>query len=106
MLGVFPATGYPKASEHVDRMIDIAKAMAENVEGLGKLDAAYKAAEAVQKFAQSIEVRIHLTRETHDPSVIPHMAQNAISNDNTYGNPRIPTQEQLEALYRQAYSDL
>jgi alcohol dehydrogenase class IV len=34
------------------------------------------------------------------------MAQNAISNDNTYGNPRIPTQEQLEAFYRQADSDL
>lgn len=90
----------------VDRMIDIAKAMAENVRGLGKLDAAYKAAEAVQKYAQSIEVPIHLAKEIHDPSVIPHMAQNAISNDNTYGNPRIPTQEQLEALYRQAYSDL
>ena len=89
----------------VDRMIDIAKAMAENVQGLGKLDAAYIAAEAVQKFAQSIEVPINLTKETHDPSVIPLMAQNAISNDNTYGNPRIPTQEQLEALYRQAYSD-
>jgi alcohol dehydrogenase class IV len=47
-----------------------------------------------------------LTKETHDPSVIPAMAQNAISNDNTFGNPRIPTQEQLEALYGQAYNDL
>jgi alcohol dehydrogenase len=90
----------------VDRMIDIAEAMAENVDALGKLDAADKAAEAVQKFAQSIELLIHLNRETHDPSVIPSMAKHAISNDNTHGNPRIPTQEQLEALYRQAYSDL
>ena len=80
--------------------------MAENVDGLAKLDAADKAAEAVQKFAQSIELPIHLTKETHDPSVIPSMAQNAISNDNTFGNPRIPTQEQLEALYGQAYNDL
>ena len=90
----------------VDRMIDIAKAMAENVDGMGKLDTADKAAEAVQKFAQSIELLVHLNKETHDPSVIPYMARNAISNDNTYGNPRIPTQEQLESLYRQAYSDL
>ena len=90
----------------MDRMIDIAEAMAENVQGLGKLDAAYKAAEAVQKFAQSIEVPVYLTKETHDPTMIPHMAKTAISNDNTYGNPRIPTQEQLEALYRQAYIDL
>ena len=90
----------------MERMIDIAKAMTENVRGLGTLDAAYKAAEAVQKYAQSIEIPIHLSRETHDPSLIPHMAQTAISNDNTYGNPRIPTQGQLEALYRQAYCDL
>jgi 1,3-propanediol dehydrogenase len=90
----------------VDRMIDIAKAMAENVDGLGKLDAADKAAESVQKFAQSFDLLTHLNKEAHDPSVIPSMAKNAISNDNTYGNPRIPTQEQLEALYRQAYSDL
>jgi len=90
----------------VERMIDIAKAMAENVQGLGKLDAAYIAAEAVQKFAQSIEVPTHLNRQKHDPGLIPQMAQTAISNDNTYGNPRIPSQTQLEALYRQAYSDL
>jgi alcohol dehydrogenase class IV len=90
----------------VDRMIDIAEAMAENIQGLGKLDAAYKAAEAVQKYALAIEVPVYLSKETHDPSVIPHMAKTAISNDNTCGNPRIPTQEQLEALYRQAYSDI
>ncbi len=90
----------------VDRMIDIAEAMGEAIQGVGRLDAAYKAAEAVEKYAQSIEVPIHLHRESHDPSVISHMARTAISNDNTYGNPRIPTQEQLEALYRQAYADL
>jgi alcohol dehydrogenase len=90
----------------VERMIDIAEAMAENTHGLGKLDAAYKAAEGVQKFARAIEVPIHLNRQMHDPSLIPQMAETALSNDNTYGNPRIPTQEQLEALYRQAYPDL
>ena len=90
----------------VDRMIDIAEAMAENTRGLGKLDAAYKAAEGVQKFAQSIEVPVYLVKETHDPSVIPRMSEIALSNDNTYGNPRIPTQEQLEELYRQAYGDI
>jgi len=90
----------------MDRMIDIAEAMEENIQGLGKLDAAYKAAEAVQKYAQTIEEPVYLSKETHDPSVIPLMAKIALSNDNTYGNPRIPTQEQLEALYRQAYCDI
>ena len=90
----------------VDRMIDIAEAMAESTRGLSKLDAAYKAAEGVQKFAHSIEVPVYLNQETHDPSAIPHMSAIALSNDNTYGNPRIPTQEQLEDMYRQAYGDV
>ena len=90
----------------VDRMIDVAEAMGENVRSLGKLDAAYMAAEAVQKFAKSLEVSIHLTKETHDASLIPDMAKIALLNDNTRGNPRIPTQENLEALYREAFIDL
>ena len=89
----------------VERMIEVAAAMGEHAAGLGRLDAAYKAAEAVEKYAGSIEVPTRLNRETHDPAMIPQMAETAISNDNTYGNPRIPTQEQLEALYRQAYGD-
>ncbi len=90
----------------VDRMIDVAEAMGENVRSLGKLDAAYMAAEAVQKFAKSLEVSIHLTKEIHDASLIPGMAKIALLNDNTHGNPRIPTQDNFEALYREAYIDL
>ena len=90
----------------MDRMITVAGAMGEITSGLGKVDAAYKAADAVQKFAESIDVPIHLGKEKHDPSLIPHMAEIALSNDNTYGNPRIPSQEQLEDLYRQAYIDM
>ena len=90
----------------VERMIDVAEAMGENVQGLGTLDAAYKAAEAMEKFAASLGLSVSLTREKHDPSKIPSMAKTTLENDNTYGNPRIPTQEELEAIYRQAYTDL
>ena len=90
----------------VDRMIEVAKAMGENVQGIGRLDAAYKAAEAMEKFAESLDLPIALTREKHDPSMIPKMAKTTLENDNTYGSPRIPTQEKLEGLYRQAYDDL
>lgn len=90
----------------MDRMITVAGAMGEITSGLGTVDAAYKAAEAVQKFAKSIDVPVHLEKEKHDPSLIPHMAEIALSNDNTYGNPRIPSQEHLEDLYRQAYIDM
>lgn len=89
-----------------ERMIDVAEAMGENVQGLGKLDAAYKAAEAMEKFAASLGLPVSLSKEKHDPAKIPSMAKTTLENDNTYGNPRVPTQEGLEALYRQAYTDL
>lgn len=90
----------------VDRMIDVSKAMGENLQGLGQLDAAYKAAEAMEKFAVSLGLPTKLSKEKHDPGKIPIMAKTALENDNTYGNPRIPTVEGLEDLYKQAYSDL
>ena len=90
----------------VERMINVAEAMGENVRGLGALDAGYKAAESVQNFAQAIELGTHLSKDIHDPTVIPDMAAIALSNDNTYGTPRIPSHEGLETLYREAYKDL
>jgi alcohol dehydrogenase class IV len=45
------------------------------------------------------------TNKEHDPAVIPDMARVAPSNDDTYGDPRTPTQEQMEAMYREAYVD-
>ncbi len=89
-----------------DRMIDVAKAMGENVQGLGRLDAAYKAAEAMEKFALSLDLPVSLSKKKHDPSMIPQMAKTTLENDNTYGSPRIPSQEKLEGLYRKAYTDI
>ena len=60
----------------------------------------------MEKFAKSVELPTFLSKEKHDPSMIPGMAGTALENDNTWGNPRIPTQERMEELYRQAYIDL
>jgi alcohol dehydrogenase len=90
----------------VDRMIVVAEAMGEKVGGLGKLDAADKAADAMQKFAASVDLPIFLNKEIHNPDVIPDMAATTLSNDNTLGNPRIPDQEKMEDLYKQAYITL
>lgn len=90
----------------VERMIDVAEAMGENVQGLGTLDAAYMAAEAMQKFARTIGLRTNLSKVVHDPSKISSMAKIALENDNTHGSPRIPTLEELEGLYKEAYIDL
>ncbi len=89
----------------VERMIDVAEAMGENVEGLGMLEAADRAASAMQRFAISVGLPIHLNRKLHDPAKIPAMAEIALQNDNTFGNPRIPTREELEEIYRQAYAE-
>jgi len=90
----------------VERMIDVAKAMGENVAGLGKMDAAFRAADAMEKFAKLLDLPVSLSKTLHDPSKIPSMAKTTLENDNTYGSPRIPTQEKLESLYKEAYTDL
>jgi alcohol dehydrogenase class IV len=90
----------------VERMIEVAEAMGENVAGLGMLEAADRAAVAMQRFARSVGLMTTLNKAEHDPGKIPVMAKIALENDNTYGNPRIPTIEDLENLYRDAYSDL
>jgi alcohol dehydrogenase class IV len=55
----------------VERMIDVAEAMGENVEGLGMLEAADRAASAMQRFATSVGLPIYLNKELHDPAKIP-----------------------------------
>lgn len=89
----------------VERMINVAEAMGENVEGLGMLEAADRAASAMQRFATSVGLPIYLNKELHNPAKIPAMAEIALQNDNTFGNPRIPTREELEEIYRQAYAE-
>ena len=88
----------------VDRMIDVAKAMGENVDGLGAFDAADRAVIAMQRLAKSVGLPTSLNKEAHDQSKIPAMAKIALENDNTHGNPRVPTQEQMMEIYMQAYN--
>lgn len=87
----------------VDRFVDIAKAMGEKVEGLSQMEAAEKAPFAVEQFAQSIGIRTTLSKETEDPELVPICAKHALENENIHGNPRMPTLEEVEELYKQAY---
>ncbi|MFU8795212.1 MAG: iron-containing alcohol dehydrogenase [Dethiobacteria bacterium] len=88
-----------------ERMIDVAVAMGEVVDGLSVFEAADKAAVAMQRFALSVGLPVSLNKELHNQAKIPEMAKIAFQNDNTYGNPRIPTREELEKLYLEAYQD-
>ena len=87
----------------VDRFVDIAEAMGENVRDMGRLEAAERAPLAVEKFAQSLGIRTKLSPDLEDPQLIPLCSQHALENENIHGNPRVPTLAQVEALYRQAY---
>lgn len=86
-----------------ERMIDVAVAMGEVVDGLSVFEAAEKAATAMQRFALSVGLPVSLNKDLHDQAKIPEMARIAFHNDNTYGNPRIPTREELENIYMEAY---
>lgn len=86
-----------------ERLAAIAEAMGADVAGLDQRSAALKAAEAVERFAESLGLPTSLNAREHDPARIPLMAKTAEANDNTRGNPRIPTQAEFEALYRKAY---
>jgi alcohol dehydrogenase len=88
-----------------ERMAEVAVAMGEVVEGLSVFSAAEKAAVAMQQFATAVGLQVHLDKKLHDQAKITEMAKVAFQNDNTYGNPRLPNQEQLEALYLSAYRD-
>ena len=88
-----------------ERMIDIAVAMGEVTEKMSTFTAAGKAADAVQNLAVAIGLPVSLDKKHHDQSEIHEMAKIALLNDNTYGNPRIPVQKELEALYLEAYQD-
>ncbi len=87
----------------VDRFIDIAEAMGEKVEGLSQMEAAELAPFAVEKFARSLGIRTTLSKETEDPELVSTCAKHALENENIHGNPRTPTLEHVEELYKQAY---
>jgi lactaldehyde reductase len=87
----------------VDRFIDIAEAMGERTEGMSRMEAAEMAPRSVEKFARSLGIKTTLSKETEDPNLIPTCAKQALENENIKGNPRVPTLEEIEELYRQAY---
>ena len=87
----------------VDRFIDIAEAMGERTEGMSRMEAAEMAPRSVEKFARSLGIKTTLSKETEDPNLIPACAKQALENENIKGNPRVPTLEEIEELYRQAY---
>ena len=87
----------------VDRLVDIAVAMGEKVDGLSRVDAAEKAPHAVQRLVKSIGLPTTLSEYGADPKLIPVSAKWALKDIDIAGNPRTLTLEQAEELYKKAF---
>ncbi|MEJ5299465.1 MAG: iron-containing alcohol dehydrogenase [Thermodesulforhabdaceae bacterium] len=86
----------------LDRFVDIAIAMGENVEGLSVRDAAEKAIEAIVKLSRDVGIPSGLRELGVKEEDIPIMAQNAQKDACGLTNPRCPTLEDVIMIYKNA----
>jgi alcohol dehydrogenase class IV len=88
----------------VDRLVDIAAAMGEHVDGLSKMEAAEKAPHAVHRLTKSLGLPTTMSEYGADSGLIPACLEWAKKDDSMAGNPRTLTSEQVEDLYRKAFT--
>ena len=86
-----------------DRIANIAVALGVDVDGLGKTEAARKAAYAIRKLGEAVGLPTTLTEYGADPELIPICAEYAQTAGDMPGNPITPTMEQIKDLYKQAF---
>jgi alcohol dehydrogenase len=86
----------------VDRFVDIAIAMGENVDGLSKRDAAEKALEAIKTLSTDVGIPGGLKELGVQKEDLPTMAENAQKDACGLTNPRCPTLEDVIDIYRNA----
>lgn len=86
----------------VERFVNIAKAMGENVAGLSSRAAAEKALEAIQTLSKDVGIPSGLTELGVQEKDLPTMAENAQKDACGLTNPRIPTLEDVIQIYKTA----
>ena len=84
----------------LDKYVEIAKAMGAYREGMSKEEAADAACKAVRDLAIEVGIPQHLTEIGIKEEDIPALAEQAITDVCTPGNPREVTKEDIIALYR------
>jgi lactaldehyde reductase len=84
----------------LDKFTEIAKAMEVYKKGMTKEEAADAACQAVQDLALRVGIPQHLTDLGIKESDIPALAEQAIADVCTPGNPRDVTKEQIVELYK------
>ncbi len=86
----------------LDKFVDIAKAMGENVEGLSTRAAAEKALEAIMTLSADVGIPSGLTELGVKEEDLKTMAENAQKDACGLTNPRCPTLEDVIQIYRNA----
>ncbi len=86
----------------VDKFIDIAKALGENVEGLSPRDAAEKALSAIEQLSKDVGIPSGLKELGVQEKDIEIMAKNAMKDACGLTNPRVPTLEDVMNIYKNA----
>ncbi|SHF45949.1 alcohol dehydrogenase [Desulfacinum infernum DSM 9756] len=86
----------------MDRFVDIAVAMGENVTGLSTRSAAEKALEAITVLSQDVGIPRGLSELGVKEEDIPTMAENAQKDACGLTNPRCPTLEDVIQIYKNA----
>ncbi len=84
----------------LDKYPEIARAMGADTTGMSREEASLAACEAVKALALKVGIPQHLTDLGITEADIPRLAQQAIADVCTPGNPREVSLEQIEALYR------
>lgn len=86
----------------IDRFVDIAKAMGEQVYGLSKRDAAERALTAIEKLSSDIGIPRGLSELGVKEEDIATMTSNAQKDACGLTNPRCPKDEEVMAIYKAA----
>jgi alcohol dehydrogenase class IV len=86
----------------VERFVDIATAMGENVEGLSPRDAADKALEAIKKLSADVGIPSGLKELGVKEKDLKIMAENAQKDACGFTNPRCPTLDDVIQIYKWA----
>jgi len=86
----------------VDRFVDMAKAMGEQVDQLSKRQAADRALSAIEKLSRDVGIPSGLSELGVKEKDIPTMTKNAQADACGFTNPRCPTDEDVIAIYTAA----
>jgi len=87
----------------VDKIVDIAVAMGEKVDGMSKMAAAHKASGAIYRLQKSIGLPTNLRECNADENLISECVKWAAKDGDIETNPRTMSKKEIESIYKDAF---